>query len=263
MAIRYQKLNKRRAPKKRAYKKKPAKKAFKKMIRKAITSFAEKKTIGFFQNGTSLISTANGSWDATNVRAIGPPSMVVSQGTGQGERIGNRIKVTKMLFKGVLVPLAYDVSSNPLPQPQQIRMVFFYEKSTPTSTPAPRGNFLQLGSTTVALQNDLIDMQAQFNTDRYRILGTRNFKLGFAKYDGTGADPANQGYGNNDYKLNCNFSVDITKMIPKNAVYDDASCQTRNLWVAFILARADGLANLSAYVPVGLQYTLDMFYTDV
>jgi len=262
----------RRATKITALRKSAVMQATKQEINRQLSVRIEKKCAQLYEPGITLQSTAAATWDANNVRNVGfgaTEGFNITQGVGQGQRVGNRLRIKKMTMKGVLVPMPYDIGTNPTPRPQQIRMVFFYNKATPTSKPIPKANFLQLGNTQNSLQNDLMDMVAPFNTDNYAILGTRSFKLGLSQFWGDGGSTAPGDavagyYSNNDFKYNINFSVDLAKMLPTTCVYNDtnAAPNTRSIFVAWILCRADGSANLSAVQPVSVQYVIDLQYED-
>lgn len=47
----------------------------------------------------------------------------ISQGVGQGARTGNTIKVRKCTLSYVLYPLAYDLTTNPNPVPQEVQLM--------------------------------------------------------------------------------------------------------------------------------------------
>lgn len=242
--------------------------SIKKIVKAEIARSVEDKTSQYYATGLSLVSSASTSptWDAQNVVVVSPNTsfLTLAQGTGQGDRLGNQVRIKKLTMKGVLVPLPYDASTNPLPKPLQVRMVFFYDRTTPITLPVPSTNFFQLGNSVAPLQNDLIDMIAPFNTDRYRIFKSKTFKLGFADYGGTGTSAAEQANTNNDFKLNCNFSFDLTKYLPQIVKYQDASNSptSRRLFCAFIISRGDGGLIPVTGIPAGVQYILSMKYED-
>ena len=55
---------------------------------------------------------------------IGPSSTsyLISQGAGQGQRIGNVIRVKKVILKYYLFPMPYDAETLTVPQPQLVRI---------------------------------------------------------------------------------------------------------------------------------------------
>lgn len=267
------KRTKRTFAKKRTFKRKVARKGvkrptIKKMIRREIARNVENKTIQSFNYGKVLYSSANANFP-DNVIELGPgANMSISQGASQQARIGNRIKTKKLTFKGTLVPTQYNATTNANPRPAQVKMVIFYDRTDPTALPAVSTNFFQDGSTTKGFQNDLVDMFAPYNTDRYRILTTRSFKLGAALYEGTATSatlhPDNQYFANNDFKYNGNFNIDLTKYYPQIVKFDDNNTTptTRGLFCLFYICYADGTTVNAAYEPVGVQYVQNYVYED-
>lgn len=260
------KKSKRAAPKKRQS-------LTRRLVNQVISRQAEKKTAQVYEPLWGLFSTSSGSWDVNNVRNVGfgaTEGFNIQQGTGQGQRIGNKFTIKRMVMRGVVVPFGYDLGTNPNPVPQQVKAVFFRQKGFPTSKPAPKSTFLQLGNASNSLQNDLMDMVAPFNKDTYEICGQRTFKIGLSQFwgDGGSTAPGNAVagyYSNNDFHYNQTFSVDLAKMLPKTVVYaDNANITTsKTIYVAWILCRADGSANPSASIPCHVQYVIDLEYTDL
>ena len=103
------------------------------------------------------------------------------------------------------------------------------------------------------------------NTDRYKVLATKTFKLGYSYYAGSnGALPNSGNFSNNDFKLNANFSFDLTKHYPKNVVFDDATTvpSTRGLFCMIQYVAANGGALPTTNYSVGSQWMLDYHYED-
>ena len=97
MAFR-RKTNKRRAPKRRIAKRRGKRPAIKKMIRREISRNVEVKTAQSYVLDRTLGAVGNPDFITTsspvgNMIILGPDpgSMVINQGTGQGDRIGNKI----------------------------------------------------------------------------------------------------------------------------------------------------------------------------
>lgn len=265
------------APRRRTYKRRAVARSrpMRKMVRRIIQSVAEPKTIQTVATAHSLYSSTNALAPVNNVFALGADgvSIAINQGTSQSQRVGNRIRVKSLWFKGVLAVLPYDATTNPNPRPTQVKMVFFYDKTNPNSLPNPfaggaAGPF-QGGGGTNNFQNDLVDMVMPFNTDRYRILATRTYKLGYSQYAGTAASAANQtayqAYSNNDYRLNYQISMNLTKYYPKMLRFNDNNAipTNRGLYVMFFYANADGSQAGNGWSQVGFQYMQSLTYTDL
>lgn len=256
---------------KRTFKRKsyaPKKSSVKAIVKREIARNTENKCSQFYQYDNRLYTAGNVSFPTDNVFpvCVGASSIVIPQGSGQGNRIGNVIKTKKFMFRGTIVPLPYDGTFNPQPQPLQVKMWIFYDKTQPNVLPNPQNaaDFFQNGITNKGFQNDLVDMWSPVNTDRYRILATRNFKLGWAGYMGTGTLPTFQSFTNNDFKANANFSIDLTKHVPLFTKFNDGSSAptTRGLYCMISYAYSSGgQAPVTGYMA-NLSYMLDYQYED-
>jgi len=270
MAFRRKRTTKRRFAKKRTFKKRGARRpAIKKMIRREIARNIENKGRQHFVEDHLIQCSTNVSGFDASIFPVGPAAgtLDIQQGPGQGARIGNQIKTKRLMFKGTIVPLAYNASTNPLPQPIQIKMWLFYNRILPTfePTPAALADFFQDNNSSEGFSDDLVDLWKPVNTDNYRVLATRIFKVGNAMYNTAAGGSTNSQFGsNNDFKLSTNFSIDCTKMIPKITKYNDNNSDptTRNLYCMMQVVRADGGTTLSNWVMARCSYMLDYTYED-
>ena len=146
MAFR-RKTNKRR-PKRRIAKRRGKRPAIKKMIRREISRNVEVKTAQSYVLDRTLGAVGNPDFITTsspvgNMIILGPDpgSMVINQGTGQGDRIGNKITLKRLVIKGTLVPLPYDAIYNGTIFPVQVKIWVFYDRQDPSAVPDPRTNF--------------------------------------------------------------------------------------------------------------------------
>lgn len=270
MAFRRKRTNaKKRATKRRSAKRGAKRPALKRMIRREIARNVENKSRQFFQEDDLILGSANALTLDASINYISPCSVTLDilQGTGNGARIGNRITTKRLMYKGTLTVLPYNVSTNPVPTPTHVKMWIFYNREFPTviPTPATSADFFQLNGSAVGFSNDLVDLWKPVNTDKYRVLAARSFKLGNAKYESNGTTfAASQYYTNNDFKLNCSFSVNLTKMIPKLIRYNDndADPTTRGLYSLLVAYAADGTAIASGSILAKYSWMLDYTYED-
>lgn len=212
----------------------------------------------------SLYYVSSGLWPDNNVIRVDYGALGMSQGTGQGQRIGNRIRNKKFMFNFVLRARAYDASTNPSPQANMVRMVLFYERDAPTDTPNPTTDFFNLGNGFQSINGDLADQIATFNTDVYRILAVKSFKLGAAANVAGDVATTNPNGYNNDFQTNVLCRWDITKYIPKMVRYPDNVTlpSSRGLWCCVMLSPAAAGVGSSGVVPVFMQYWLSAEYSD-
>lgn len=237
------------------------------IAKKVVSAQAENKTVQFFTTNQRIYPSGSASF-GSSIFPVSPYTgyLEIPQGVGQGNRIGNKIKVKSIRFKGTLWPRPYDPTDNPNPVPCQIVFWFFINRSTPNATPTSVTGFLQDGDSSRNLSGQLSDLMSRVNNDQYKFLGRRIFKIGYSAYEGTGIQPAFQAYNNNDFKLNQKFNIDITKMAIKNCIYnDDVSNSPRSRGV-FCMAQAiaaDGSILPNNTSPVNMAYELTCSYEDL
>lgn len=234
-----------------------------KLIKKVIRRQAETKMANF-QDGFE-ISPAN--IGVNNIQPLTPYALVglsIGQGTGQGDRIGNRITVKSLVMRFIIFPLEYDILTNPNPTPQIVRIWFFSQKQSNVLLAANPPRFIQNGDTAASLTGTLIDMNRVINQDEYTYLAHRTYKIGYSNYGGTGTNVAAQSFTNNDYKLNIIGSINLTKLCPKIIKYDDTD-NTPNSRLVMMLVQtvnADGSSTGSTDFKIGYNYDLTLKYND-
>lgn len=241
----------------------------KKMIRREISKVAENKSKQQFVSNYQLYATSAASFP-NNVIPLGPNSttLAIVQGTGSGNRIGNKITTKRLMIKGTLTCQPQAATTNDNPRPLMVKMIAFYDREDPNGTPVPTSTFFQDGSSSTGFTGTLLDILKPYNTDRYRMLAQRTFKLGFSQYAGTATSVVNQGinqaYSNNDFKLACNFSLNCTKMYPQTVKFNDnlSDPMTRGLYLMWYFVAADGSTLGSAYLPAQVTYMQDYVYED-
>lgn len=239
-----------------------------KTVRKVLQQQAEKKMAEFTQEEKLLYAynASAGAW-AASIMPVTPygGSLSIAQGTGDSARVGNRIRISKLRFKGMIVPLPYNATTNAGPEPQYVKMWLFYDKENPTTIPSPGSDFLQLNGTSGALTGTVSDVFSRVNTDRWVVKHEQVFKLGYAAYGGTGTSASYQAFANNDFSLACEFDIDILPMIPKHYIYDDntTSPETRGLFCAFEVVNLNGNTNAAASVKAQVHFQQLLEYTDL
>jgi len=269
MAIRKRNYPRRRVaakPRRRkTYKRKTS--GIKKMVRREIARNIENKTFQYLGTGLDILPSTSVSFDS-NIIPCYPSAgyLAINQGNGQGQRSGSKIKIKKLKIDGIMFPLAYNAVSNLTPCPVHIKVWFFYDKEEPNAIPAPAAaaDFFQFGSTSIGFQNELFDHTMPVNTDRYRVLTTRTFKVGYASYLGTGAQPQQGNFASNDYKMNARLRVDLTKYCVKNCNFRDNNTTptTRGIYMMAQACYSNGNPMTAGTIPAKLEYMLTVDYED-
>jgi len=237
----------------------------KKYVNKALHKNIENKAQSY-TTGYSIGSYANSN--SLYARPITPGAGFLSivQGTGQGDRIGNKVKVMKAMFRYVINANPYDASSNSIPIPMEVQMIFGFVKQLPNTTPSSANvsQLFQSGSTALAPVGDLRDLIQPYNTDYWTIKKVIKHKIGTSINDGTGG-LANRAYlANNDYSFNVCRSIDITSIYPKNLIFADNSTgpQNNSLYFMCQAVAADGTVQTTFNLPTRINWTIDISYED-
>lgn len=236
------------------------------IVKKAVVGNLEHKKKEY--SATRTIFPYLGAQD-TNVFPLSPFAsyLDIQQGTGDGARVGNQIKILKGTVTFTLWPFNYNVATNAVPIPQDVMFVIFYDKNDDTNIPTPsaNGDFYQNNNTTAGFSGNLTDLTRWINLDRYTVVYKKLFKLGFAINQVNGADANNAQWSNNDYKLNVmNHTVDYTKHLIKHVKFNDNNSNptTRGLFGMFITVPCNGAQFGSAQVPSTFTYQSRLIYTD-
>jgi len=214
--------------------------------------------VGNFQNSNVL-----------QVKALTPgagAAITLLQGTGQGDRIGNKVRIMKAMLRYTASVTAYDVILNPIPQPMEFMIIFGYVKATPTIAPnaAQVALLFQNGNTALSPAGDISDLIQPYNTDFWCIKKTLRHKIGNSVNEGTGSAASRAYYANNDYKINVVNSINITNIYPKLLNFSDNSTGAQNaaLFMMVQAVNANGTLSGAAAQPVLFEYCIDITYED-
>lgn len=270
----YRRKSKKVFRKRRAYVKPRgvAKKPMVKLVKQVVNRMAEKKIQTYnvlpqpFQLRTGSASIAQ------NVFPMTPEfgQWTIAQGSGQGNRIGNKVRTVSALLDVNMTMLPYNATTNPVPTPQYVRIWFVRYKPAPASAPpsaslfGATSAFFQVGSTNSGLTGTFSDMQYHINKDLFTLLGYRTYKIAPAIYEGTGSVATAGYYANNDFKLSVLKRINLTKMFPKvlNFNDSDSTITTAGVYMVIQLIASTGTAYSTTYQPLQMGFTLTYTYTD-
>lgn len=190
----------------------------------------------------------------------------VAQGVQNGMRIGDKIKVQSLKFRGFV---NFDSSNanneNYLKNPLYLKMIILRRKDSQTN-PCFYGttginDLLMNGPTATFPQSTPSDMWRYLNKDTYRVYKTKLFKIGTAATSNTVSD-SNQ--YNNDFKLSQKFSIDLSKHVDI-IKYQPSQVQANNvaMFAVFLVCFANGAPISLLQKPcVEIHYDLEMKYED-
>lgn len=241
-------------------------KVIKAVVKKQISRNIETKTTMCFLQDQAIYSSSNTSFFINPIPMTPYASGFnpIVQGTGQGDRIGNQITLTKLRFKGNIYPAAYNAISNGTPQPSYVIFWFYKYRATPTITQVPDNEFLQYGNTSRGLSNSLTDRWAPINKDKVILLGRKVYKVGFASFNQSTGSLGNLGnVANNDFKLVADFSIDLLKWAPKKVTYNDNSSTPTSDVICCMPQAVASVGNYnSSSIPVFMDYIIECEYKD-
>lgn len=224
-------------------------------------------------------STGNaGSIDSAILFSLTPNTAVtfpqgqiaLSQGTGQGNRVGNAVEFTKGTLRMMLSCNPYDATLNPSPQPIIAKIFVGYDRTKAYGLPdASLPDFFQNGSSTANPTGNLTDMFSLVNKDRYVICYSRTVKIGCSEYFGLPATSGSavpqfyQYYTNNDYKLNPVVNINFTKKMIHKAKFDDATnTQSQRGMYCWILTSPSTFASTMTGSPLAINCQINNEFKD-
>lgn len=266
-----------KAPAKKAAKTKPKPKTdLIKVIKDVLHRQIENKTADF--GPTGLIDLANAQntaiFPGNNVKSLTPftAELVVQQGTSQGTRVGNEIKIVKATLGLQYFPQPYNASTNSIPMPQCVRVIIFSIKdATQTIAQAQTiclNSFFQNGAASAGFSGNMTDYLRVVNKDLVTVYRDFTLKLGAAAYIlNTGNQDEFYNYTNNDFKINEHMKIDLLKAgYPKTLRFNDNAviADGRQLFIVSNPVDADGGSNsdTTSALPSLMDYHINIEYED-
>jgi len=238
--------------------------ASKAYVKRLIDSRIEDKS----QNFDNVIDFAgyflNTSLDAVY---LGPDttSYQIAQGSGQGDRLGNVIKVKKCILKYYLTPIRQSDSLNPIPTPQLVRVWIGNIRSNLAQKPdATTIAELYAGGNTSFPPNETVDdMMAPVNADKFIEKYTCVHKVGHSIYtDISGTQKPDSFFANNDFAESTFATVDCTKFFKSKLYFNDNNLQTdSNLFMWMEAVNCDNTQYLNG-PTVKMVYNIEFVYED-
>jgi len=237
-----------------------------KMINRKVTKSEELKT-AFFQSTINVGGYNYTNFSTNMVRSITPASsnaVSIAQGTGQGDRIGNKIHIKKAYLKLASWVMPYQAITNPTPTPLMVRLWIFTIKNTiglPTTLPI----FFQAGDSSISPIGNILDYNYQVNSDVYTLYKTVDFKLGYSAFVASpGGIGGNGYYSNNDFNMCDLRTIDVTPWITKTIDFNDTTTipfsKSLFFWVEAVCA--DGTTQSSGTYGAQINYQVILEYTD-
>lgn len=183
----------------------------------------------------------------------------LSQGTGQGNRIGNVILPKTWTIKGY-VSVSNVAGSLTAPGVVKMYLIKYKNGFTGPTSVSSCTDFYQGGNSSVAPAGTYIDVLRTVNKDVYTVYTTRTFKVGPASVSGATT------YTNNDFKATCPFKIDLKKYQSHKIKYADTTTTPTNsgLFLVFAFAPYDGSVSnggTNSNLPL-IHYDIDASFED-
>ena len=201
--------------------------------KKSIIKLCQSLITKNIENKTTISAQALGSVCVGNIGVSFNPTWYVvkdwqsnvwnmAQGTGQGQRVGNKIKVKRWILKGQIMPhesgQTYDEESAYLSKSYQGYLTIYFGRRTDGgSVDGPITQFLQSGNTAINPLGSTTEMMLSVNKDLYKVYWRKTFKMGQAWGSNVSSNIQNQ-TANNDFALTRTFGFDVCKYILKNRI---------------------------------------------
>jgi len=222
-------------------------------VKRAISRTEEVKTQSFTAIEVPMQAYSAGTLLTLDFNSV---MSLVTQGVGEGQRIGNRIRPKSVTIKGFVNP---DPRGGEL-LPVIIKMFIGKLKQFPMNSPNTQyGSLYQNGNGQLAPQNNLFDCMRKINTDVFTIYTTRTFKIAYANLSGSTVNA----FANNDFSMSRSFSVNVTKHL-SHLIYNDGTNTPTNkgLFVWFICVPANGDTSTTTQPDYNVSYDMELAYAD-
>nr|WAE42394.1 MAG: capsid protein [Cressdnaviricota sp.] len=188
-------------------------------------------------------------------------TLLINQGTGAGDRLGDTIKIKKVTLRAVIVPNEYNITTNNLPEPQEVR-VWVARNKTSAQALLPVSTMFEYGDTNVSPLGTLADMMTPINKESWTVYKDKVFKVGKEQQ---GTTPAALAYFNNDFKYNVKFKWDITKSCPSIIRYNTSNATSITSPISYLACMSASAANTSVATQsatCNIWYTVEVQFTD-
>lgn len=229
------------------YKKKPLKKVTKADVNRAISRRLENKvTVDFAANQT--IVPADAGFSPTH-RYLLP---IITQGLGQGGRIGNSIHIRSgkiCMFINLNSTSLLNINS-----PLMVRVWLVSYKEANNNAAPSFTTFFQTGNATVGFQKTMLDMILPVNKDQFVVYFDKTYKIG---YGGGLSNTAPNANNVDNSSFNQRIDIEWGQYFKEALDFNDTDnvAQNRNLHMVWTAVRADG-GVIASTTDSGAEYHL-------
>lgn len=190
----------------------------------------------------------------------------IPQGTADGMRIGDKIRVKSLNIKG-FINLDSSMADNATFKKNPMYVKMFVGRrvdtiSNPNTITGGFSKFLAAGPVSTPPTNLPPDMYRYVNKELYRVYATRMFKIGSSAPSNVPNDSAQW---NNDFKFSKHFSISLNKHV-ETVKYSDAGTSPTNVgfyvWFLVCFANGSSIDPLTNNTPLEWHYDVNCTYYD-
>lgn len=184
---------------------------------------------------------------------------LISQGTGSGERVGNKIKPVSCFIRGYIraLPISATGGNNAWPnEPFYVRLVLFCPKANMSTN--VNSDIMDNNNTNLPFQGTLDSMLIPYNKDKFKIGFSRTFKLQAPV--GTAGTLSNSDIGG----LPVARLFKIRVPLPKTLTYVDTQTAPSNVRWYLSAGVVNTSGNIAAAADIRCNLTAEtiLYYTD-
>lgn len=257
---------------KRMPKKAAPKRAVKKAISKArvsnlkriIKSVVNKDLEDKMVQNLTVVEKANipgAGLTSTGLGVLSPVSILLSQGTNESARIGNKVTVKKMFLRYSLyaLPSTEAAGVNPFRGLPFLVRVVVYRHRYNKGDSSPDA-LIDLGSTNTFLNGDIDTYFRPYNKDEYSVVYSKTHKLQPVRHLGTTA----YAEVDTDPKATSFIIRNIPLKAPKTLIFNDNNNQPTNYnyYVGFSVCNVDGSAITTSQTRCTVNAESTLYFQD-
>lgn len=233
---------------------------------KRVNALVKKRSMDLLEKKKWILYAANQPIAVSNGGAVFPFQSCltpqVTQGTGDGLRIGNKLKVLSADLNICVNLLPYNATTNPLPTPIWARILVMDYKKQKTNNIANtdiQTALFTVNAGTVGPQGTPLDMTLEVNNESWSVYHDEVFRLGSTAPSSTGPVSSGSYFDNTQMSVRKSIQLKPTGTY----MYNDATVVPTNksCWLVILTCSADG-QNSASYFLSECHYTATWRYVD-
>ena len=234
-------------------------KAVKLYVKRTMHRATENKVIITYTSNQAIYSAAGGAPQGTILLPA------ISQGTGDNQRIGNKLRCVRGVIKGQVNLLPYNAVTNPNTTPLWVKIWVVRHLGIAGQLSSVGGldwtTFFRGNGFNLPFQGTTLDMNLPVNNDYWKVEAVRSFRLGATSYSATGPVTSG-GYFDNSH-MSVPFSFSYGRYTKKQLKFNDSGTlpTNHNLYLVITVVNADGTSG-AGYYPAEYHFVNTFQFED-